>query len=264
MDYDTFIVRPIDRETADSLCQDHSHAESLPNSSQHHMRLEIDGKVAGLAAWGYGIRPAHTPGHLFGDAGEVDDYFELTRFFVYDWVPKNTASKFLSITHRMLEKYTNAKWLYTYAAGFQGVIGTIYQASNYDYIGTTKAGEFLYVPEFPGHDDGVLMHPIALWHRWHEHGGGITHDKLAALSKKFDQECYMWAGRNFRYIYWLCDDDERDRLLSHANFEVQDENPSMSDLEIWIEDVDGNTTPISPERAKQVPLIKVPSSDRNR
>ena len=260
MAFENFVVRPVDRETAAELCEDHSHAESLPNSTEYYMRCELDGKVAGLAAWGYGVRPAATPNKMFGEAGNVEDYLELSRFFVYDWVPKNTASKFLSFTHRMLEKYTDTKWLYTYAAGFQGVIGTIYQASNYDYIGTQQTIGFLYVPDFPGYPEGVLMHPIALWHRWHEHGGGLTDEKLAAFCEKFDQQCYRWYGHNFRYIYWLCDDDERERLLSHAKFEVKDENPSEDDLVIWMDDQHGNEMQVDPERAKQVPLIKVPSS----
>lgn len=256
MDYDSFIVRPIDRETATELCEDHSHAKSLPNSSKHHMRLEIDGKVAGLAAWGYGVHPAGTPNKLFGDAGNVEDYFELCRFFVYDWVPKNTASKFLAITHKMLDKYTDAKWLYTYAAGFQGVIGTIYQASNYDFIGTQEIVPMLYIPEVG--PDGVLVHSMSIWHRWHDLGGADF--DLAAMSEKFGQQCYRWHGENFRYIYWLCDDREKKRLLEEAKFDLVSPNPTEDDLDIWITDEDGNRTDIPQDKAKDVPLVKLPTS----
>lgn len=256
MQYDSFIVRPIDRETADELCEDHSHAESLPNSSKHHMRLEIDGRVAGLAAWGYGVNPAGTPNKLFGDAGNVEDYLELCRFFVYDWVPKNTASKFLAITHKKIKQHTDVKWLYTYAAGFQGVIGTIYQASNYDYIGTQEIVPMLYVPEVG--DEGVLVHSMALWHRWHTLGGADF--DLEAMCEKFDQQCYRWHGHNFRYIYWLCSDEEKRRLMQHAKFDIHDENPDKGDLDIWITDTEDNRTDIPPEKAKQVPLVKLPTS----
>lgn len=244
------IVKPASRKLAEKLCKDHSHARSLPNTAKYNMVAYINGRPAGLCVWGYGIKPAGTPNHLFGEAGKVEDYLELSRFFVYDWTPKYTASKFLSITHRLLKQYTDIKWLYTYSAGFQGLIGTIYQASNYDYIGRQKCQAFTYIPNVG------LVHSISLWHRY-------STSNLQKIEKIFPG-AKKWVGYNFRYIYWLCSDKEKKRLMKYAKFEIKDRNPDESDLDIWLEDINGNKKAITPKFAKEVPVIKLPSRRKNK
>lgn len=228
------------------MCAEHPHAQTLPNSSLYYMRLDIDGKPAGLAAWGYGVTPAFTPKHLFGDAGRVEDYLELCRFFVFDWCPKNTASRFLSTTHRLLKKYVpRVKWLYTYAAGFQGLIGYIYQAAGYDYIGRQLTNAFLYI-------EGVgLVHRISLYERYHK--GTTNPNEWQGIFPGSRQ----WCGYNFRYLYWLCDANEKTRLMQSANFEIVKPYPSETDLEMWLIGADGTKTPLTKEFAKSIPIVKL-------
>jgi hypothetical protein len=250
-----FVVRPVGRKKARELCADHPHAGTLPNSSKYYMVLSINGREAGLAVWGYGFRPTGTPNKLFGESGRVEDYLELCRFFVYDWCPPNTASRFLATTHRLLKRYTDVKWLYTYAAGFQGLIGTIYQAANYDYIGRHLCDTFYYIP------GTGLVHAIAVWHRYGNIGPPI--DKNLVKLRKFVPEVYRWCGWNFRYIYWLCSKRERRRLLAASSFEILP-YPSTEDLEIWLEDERGVVRSVSPEEAKQVPIVKLRTSRKGR
>jgi hypothetical protein len=163
-----FIVRPIDRAQAREVCARHPHAETLPNSSKYYMLLTIDGREAGLAVWGWGVVPTFTLGHMFDPAAnlEVRHYLELCRFFVHDWCPKNTASRFLATTHRLIRKHAPwVKFLYTYAAGFQGLVGHIYKAAGYDYLGTTKCDALMWIP------GRGMVHRIALFHRY---GKGST------------------------------------------------------------------------------------------
>jgi hypothetical protein len=245
------VVRPISRSLARTVCEAHPHAQTLPNSSRYYMAAYLDGKIAGLAVWGWGIMPRHTPRHLFGDASDVNDYLELCRFFVYDWCPKNTASQFLSITHRIIRKYAPAiKWLYTYAAGFQGMVGGIYKAANYDYIGRTLCNSFIYVP------GRGLVHNIALWHRY----GTISGSNDASLRRFQDMvpDARRWCGYNFRYIYWLCEPQEKARLMQSARFAIEP-YPTEDDMEIWLEDVGGRRQPITPEFAKTVPIVRLSS-----
>lgn len=241
------IVRPVDRRTAKRLCEAHPHARTLPNSSKYYMAAYIGGRIAGLAVWGYGIRPRHTPIHLFGEAGHIADYLELTRYFVYDWVPQFTASKFLANTHRIIKKHAPwVKWLYTHAAGFQGLIGTIYQACNYHYIGRHKCDAFVWMPSING-----LVHDIAIWHRYGSGERGLD------LMRRLDPESKRWAGYNFRYLLFLCHKGEQRKLMEHATFEIQP-YPSKDDLRIWIYDEYGEEE-ITPEFAKSVPIIKLPT-----
>jgi len=217
------------------------------------MQLLIDNKPAGLAVWGWGIMPKSTPTHLFkNNVCNVKDYLELCRFFVYDWCPKNTPSKFLAITHRLIKKHAPwVKWLYTYAAGFQGLIGHIYKGSGYDYIGRQECSSFIYVPSIG------LLHWVAIWHRYHlPVGSGRVGKKMWPEIHKLWPEAKRWSGYNFRYIYWLCDNNEKQRLLKNANFTVQ-KYPTEKELEIWLEDEKGIKINLTPEFAKSIPIVKL-------
>lgn len=248
-----FVVRPIDRKRARVLCEAHPHARTLPNTSKYYMAAYIGGKIAGLAVWGYGIMPRHTPKHLFGDAGEFDDYLELCRYFVYDWCPPNTASRFLAFTHRMIKKYApGIKWLYTYAAGFQGMVGTIYQAANYDYIGRVLCNSFVHIP------GRGLVHNIPLYLRYGRHINGSNPKSLRRL-REFIPGAVRWNGYNFRYIYWLCSKREKARLMESAKFSILP-YPTKNDLEIWTDDGEGNRVMLDEQFARSIPIIKLPSS----
>lgn len=249
-----FIVRPITRKEAGRYCELHPHAQTLPNSSKYYFALYINNEFMGLAVWGYGIVPQQTPKTYFGEAGKLEDYLELCRFFVInDKVPEHTASKFLAITHRILKKYTKVKWLFTYAAGFQGLLGTIYKASGYEYWGA-KECRLYYIPE-----NNCLIHPISLWHRYSltefHHAGKKG---LPILKEILNTNCYTWCGYNFIYIYWLCNEKEKQNLLKYARHK-KEPFPKEDDIKIWLEDENGFVKNIDKTFAKSVPIVKLKS-----
>ena len=221
-------------------CKLHPHAPSVPNSSKYYFAAFNGINFLGLAVWGWGIVPAQTPNKLFG-GGTTNDYLELSRFFVVDGAPKNSASKFLNLTAKLIKKYDGkVKYLFTYAAGFQGLIGTIYQAAGYKYIGTTTC-HFTRV-------EGVgLVHNLSLYHRYKsvspKHLKKIFGDKYSKLN-----------GLNFCYIKFICNKKEQKELMDNARFEVLP-YPTKDDLKIW--DGDGNY--IDPLIAKEIPIVKLKS-----
>lgn len=215
------------------------------------MLLTIDGREAGLACWGWGLVPKATLTHLF-DSGaglQVRNYLELCRFFVHDWCPKNTASRFLATTHRLIKK--NAPWvkfLYTYAAGFQGLVGHIYKAAGYDYLGRTKCDALMWIP-------GVgMVHRIGLFHRY---GKGST---VASHWQGIFPGARQWHGFNFIYLLWTCDGAEKARLMQYARFTVQAKYPTEADLEMWTTDHLGQKETIGADFAKSIPIVKLPTA----
>lgn len=243
-----FVVRPITFLEARKLCEQHPYARTLPLSSKWYMALQINGKLGGLAVWGWGVRPKQTVERLFGGVLGIDEYAELCRFFVYGGLPKNTASRFLSITHRLIKKYApQVKVLYTYAAGFQGLIGTIYQAANYDYIGKKECNAFFYLP------GKGLLHSVSLWHHFRERLGSQS---LTELSRAIPG-LKKWHGYNFAYLYWLCGQEEKERLLKSASFQLLP-YPGKTELEIWVTDARGDKESVSVEVARKVPIIHLP------
>jgi hypothetical protein len=252
------MVRPLSRAMAQRLCADHPHAQTLPKSGRYYLGGFLDDKLCGLAVWGYGVNPTKTPKHLFGEATQRNQYLELCRFFVYDWAPKNTASAFLAATHRIIKRHRpDIKWLFTYAAGFQGMVGTIYQAANYEYIGRQPVEAFVYIPQVG------LVHAVSIWHRFKQKWcWGTNLLMLRKLEQLWGLRVYFWRGVNYRYIYWLCDANERQELLAHAKFKIEP-YPRLDDVKVWLVDADGVQTIVPPSDHKSVPIIRL-SSTRTR
>lgn len=236
------IVRPITRSEAREICKRHPHASSLPNSSKYYMVAYENNRLLGLAVWGWGVLPAATPKKLFGN-GTTNDYLELNRFFVMDDAPPNSPSQFLNICAKIIKKYApHIKYLYTYAAGFQGLIGTIYQAAGYHYIGKQVCTVY-YLPK-----QNKMIHPMAVYHRYKK-------ARLPQLKKIFG-DCVEWSGFNFCYLKFICNDKEKAELMKTAKFEILPKYPTKTDLKVW--DNENNTIDI--EKAKTIPLVKLNSN----
>ncbi len=71
-------------------------------------------------------------------AEEIDDVVELRRLCCVDDTPKNTESFFISKTLLWLKKNTKVKTVISYADETYGHKGTVYKASNFKFLGTTK------------------------------------------------------------------------------------------------------------------------------
>jgi hypothetical protein len=72
----------------------------------------------------------------YGDNKE--DVIELRRLCCIDDTPKNTESFFIGASLRQLKKDWGGKTIVSYADNEYGHEGTIYKATNFDYIGQTK------------------------------------------------------------------------------------------------------------------------------
>lgn len=234
------IVRPITRAKAKEYCSRHPHASSLPNSSKYYMAAYDGYEFLGLAVWGWGVLPQATPKKLFGE-GSANEYLELNRFFVVDNAPPNSPSQFLNICAKIIKKHApQVKWLYTYAAGFQGLVGTIYQAAGYEYIGTQVCSVY-YLPK-----QNKMIHPMSVYHRY-------KRAKKQDLADIFGG-CVEWSGYNFCYIKFLCSTQERQEYIKRANFQIKP-YPTKADIKIW---TDKNQT-IDIDLAKKIPLVKLPT-----
>lgn len=90
---------------------------------------------------------------------EVD--LELNRLVLLDECPKNSESRFIGWALRWLRKNTQFKKVISYADPRFGHLGTIYRASNFQYVGTEQ-----------GHGtrrifvDGVEYHPSTAFCKW--------------------------------------------------------------------------------------------------
>lgn len=213
------IIRPLNRAQAKDYCLLHGHAPSMPNSSKYYFGGYINGKQIGLAVWGWGITPKKTVKKLFG-LEDTKIYLELNRFFLMEGTPEYAESKFLSLTHKILWKHLpRLQFLFTYAAGFQGMIGIIYKACSYDYIGKQITRAYHNIP-------GVgMVHDIALYHRYGEN----CHAKF---KKNFPTAVRIF-GYNFAYIKFR-DEKTKKQLMKTATFVIQ-KYPTTDEIKVWDE-----------------------------
>lgn len=74
------------------------------------------------------------------------EFIELTRLAMSEKCPKNSESRFIAISLKLLhKKYPNLKGIITYADTAQGHTGVIYKASNFKYLGLTAQKTDLFV-----------------------------------------------------------------------------------------------------------------------
>ena len=80
---------------------------------------------------------------------------ELRRLVCIDDTPKNTESYFIGKTLRWLKQNTDIEVIVSFADQHYGHSGTIYKASNFEYLGETGSARVLMV-------DGREMHTRSL------------------------------------------------------------------------------------------------------
>lgn len=94
----------------------------------------FDGQV--LAAISYGIPNAKNIKGLY-ESNEQNGVLEIVRLACSPECPKNTPSRLISVSIKLLKKKYPLRLLVTYADTAQGHTGSIYKASNFEYHGLT-------------------------------------------------------------------------------------------------------------------------------
>ncbi len=124
-------VKPIPMLVAMRLLEREHYLHSLPGGTKLAFGVFLDGKLLGAIALGVGPINAHR----LVEGATPDDCLTLTRLWLSDALPSNSESHTIAIVLRALRRYTNLKFLISYADPSRGHMGTIYQASGWLYIG---------------------------------------------------------------------------------------------------------------------------------
>jgi hypothetical protein len=72
-------------------------------------------------------------------------WWEIKRLVMSQKCPKNSESRFIAITMKMLRRMALVKGIVTYADDGQGHVGTIYKASGFEALGITDAKKDFWV-----------------------------------------------------------------------------------------------------------------------
>ncbi|WP_447871169.1 Mom family adenine methylcarbamoylation protein [Serratia fonticola] len=164
------------------------YSKRVVNNSYLHLGIFEGRELVGVMQWGYAMNPSSGSKVVTGTSNR--GYMELNRLWVHDRMPRNTESRAISYALKTIKLlYPAVEWVQTFADERCGRFGVVYQASNFDYVGSHKSTFYEL--------DGEWYHKIALTTKASKAGARGLHlqaNKHRATAHTFNQ---------FRYIKFL-------------------------------------------------------------
>lgn len=195
-----FEVHPTNRYAAKEFIKKYHYSKGCGNA------IMPWGLYEGKAGELIGVIGFHTPisenvrASIFGEK-YVDRVTELHRMAIHPKCPKNTATWFISRALKKLKEYKQNIWaVISFADATEGHDGTVYQAANADYYGTTRKSTYY-------RDESGRLRPPR------QCGENITPEKAEAKGWESVER-----AEKHRYVFWTPDtymskDDLRERCL---------------------------------------------------
>lgn len=183
------VVKPVSCSYARPYISTFHYSQTMPDSTLYVFAGYLNGELCGIVCYGMGAgKNQYTA--LIPDI-KNGEYIELTRLWCPDCMPRNTESKLISESLKMLPK--EIKLVLSFADSSKNHSGTIYQATNWYYCGINNGGKMLLTP------DGIEKHPRLI---------GIYRKRHPELREKTTQEImdllgftYTMGGRKHRYVF---------------------------------------------------------------
>lgn len=220
----------ISRKQALTLVAKFHYSKVMPRINKFYIGGFKDEKLVGIFTLGWGVRPLHTIKKLFPSLS-VENYFECGKLCMDESMPKNSESNFIAKVIKLIKKdMPKIKILFSWADGIMGKPGYVYQASNFFYGGYIWTNCFL-------DKNNVKIHRRTMQ--------GITSEKKGQKgSIAFDlisnKGYRMLFGKQFRYVYPICNKKEWKKLILESDFKWERKNfPKDNDVEFYIKDKDG-------------------------
>jgi len=179
-------VRPIPFRVAKAMLVRDHYLHSLPGGTHLVFGMFLGHRLLGALTFGAG--PANV--HRLVEGARREDCLTLTRLWLDDALPPNAESRVIGITLRGLRRHTDVRFVATYADPAVGHLGTIYQASNWLYVGESQAMALLDL------GDGVLQHSRSLAHVYG------THSRAHFAAHSVEMRAVPQSPKH-RYIYFL-------------------------------------------------------------
>jgi hypothetical protein len=129
------VVRPVPFRVAKEVLVKHHYLHSIPGGTQLTFGVFLNRRLMGAVALSVGPTNAFrlVTGATRGDC------MTLSRFWLSDELPFNSESRVLGIVLRALRRHTCVRFLIAYADPSEDHVGTVYQASGWQYTGLSQA-----------------------------------------------------------------------------------------------------------------------------
>jgi hypothetical protein len=181
------IVKVIPHKIANEFVKKHHYSGKVVPNSSLHFGCFLDNKLQGVMSYGPSINKKGTI-NLVKNTG-WNDFIELNRMVFTDYLPKNSESRCIAISIKLIKKNApHIKWIITFADGTQCGDGTIYRASGFKLVGIAENTALKINPE-----TNEVMHTIQAYHL-----------KLTSEFKNWDS----FEGKQLKYVYLIDKDCE--------------------------------------------------------
>lgn len=192
-------VAPISSQDARAFVRRHHYSGKTTTNSQLHLGAFLGTRIVGVAQFGPPMDRSKAIGLVRGTPW--NGLLELNRLALLDDTPRNTESRFLAVSMRLLRKHApHVQWVLSFADATQCGDGTIYRAAGFVLTGIKRNKQMLRMP------DGSIMARKTLDDPNHR---GIDGRFGSAVAR--DAGAVALPGFQLRYIYFI-DPTARDRL----------------------------------------------------
>lgn len=145
-------VMPISAQDAGKVVRALHYSGKTVNNSQVYLGVFMGGKCGGALSFGPSLDKRKLQGLVTGTLW--NEFIELNRMALADWLPRNGESRALGYAMRWLRKtYPHLKWVVSFADGAQCGDGTIYRASGFVLTGIRKNTSLWAAPDGHVSDD---------------------------------------------------------------------------------------------------------------
>lgn len=206
------VIKVLPSKIANTFVKEHHYSHTVVNNSKLHFGFFLDGQLHGVMSYGPSLDKRKIIGLVEGTGW--NQFLELNRMAFDSYMPRNSESRAISMSIRLIKKYApQVKWIISFADGCSCGDGTIYRASNFLL---TDIKENLNLAELP---NGLRVHKMTLASNPtspREELGGLTFFDVTGGSYDFRKYlAYVGAtpipGFQLRYIYFI-DPSWRSRL----------------------------------------------------
>ncbi|MFW2829860.1 hypothetical protein [Sphingomonas sp. ID0503] len=129
-----FSVRLVDRDLANRIIEAEHYSHRTYRGSTLHLGVFIGRQLTGILQYGFAMNPASADSVVAGTG--LTEYLELNRMWLNDAAPRNSESRALAFSIRLIRRVRpKVKWIQSFADERCGLFGTVYQAAGFTYHG---------------------------------------------------------------------------------------------------------------------------------
>lgn len=220
------LIKFINGSAARDFVKRHHYSRKFVNNSQVHFGVFLNNRLRGVLQYGPSMDKRRMARLVKGTL--LNEFLELNRMAFDDALPKNSESRAISVTLKLLKKhYPHLKWVVTFADGTQCGDGTIYRASGFNLIGIKKNDQIWVAPT------GAKFSRLSLTDKGSTtqkciakmsvaKGKNITQNGAASMKQYKEAGFTPLRGFQIKYIYFLNSEAKKDltvKILPYSEIE---------------------------------------------